>query len=113
MKNEHKKNIKLVNEIMLLCFKLGADNINIDFKTIENKSIITINAKIISLSNNDLKIIKNLLSTPRRKDMEEYYWNLNGDDENNYELSLVGMMTDEVHVDYHKDILYLKLIRIT
>jgi len=44
---------------------------------------------------------------PRRHDIEEYYWELTGDDDLDTELSLVGMMVDDVVIDYknNKDLI--------
>ena len=52
------------------------------------------------------------LNMPRRQDIEEYYWALNGDNDSSSELSLVGMMTDSVDVNYTNDVLKISLTRL-
>jgi len=49
---------------------------------------------------------------PRRQDIEEYYWALNGDNDSSSELSLVGMMTDSVDVNYTNGVLKISLTRL-
>ena len=85
---------------MNYCYKHGSDNVHIDIKK-ENKKIrIFIRAQISSISKEDLELLEKLLKSPRCHEMEEYYWNLIGDNDTDTELTIVGMMIDEAHITY-------------
>ena len=46
--------------------------------------------------------------------MEEYYWNLTGDNDTSTEVTLVGMMIDEAHINYiNGEYLQILLTRIS
>lgn len=111
MKHINQKNMKIVNEVMLYCLNLGARNITTKFIKYDNKVTITIDSVLDHLDTKDLNKIRFLLSQPRKPEMEEYYWNLNGGDDTDSELSLVGMMTDEVSIHYKNSLLSITLNR--
>jgi len=108
MKHINQRNIKIIDELMCFCYKYGAKKINIQIDRDENAFYIHLNTEIHNLPNEVLEITRNLLSAPRCHEMEEYYWNLTGDDDTDTELTLVGMMTDDTEVNY-TDNKYLEL----
>ena len=112
MNHTNQRNMKIVDELMMFCLNHRCDNINLNLKIEDEKTIITIKAYINNLSDDILSEIKSLLSTPRRPEMEEYYWNLNGNDDPDSELILIGMMTDDVIIEYKNNELKIKLIRL-
>lgn len=100
MKHINQRNIKIVTELMGYCYKHGSDNVHIDIKKENKKITIFIKAQISFISKEDLEFLEKLLNAPRCHEMEEYYWNLTGDDDTDTELTLVGMMIDEAHINY-------------
>jgi len=110
MKHITLRNIKLVDELMSFCYKYGAKKININIENTDNKVIIDLKAYIEHISEKTLEILNTLLSAPRCREMEEYYWNLSGNDDTDTELTLVGMMSDEAEINYNPD---TKLLKIT
>ena len=113
MKHINQRNMKIVDEIMMFCLNHGGHNIDLNLKREEKKTTILIKAHINNLPKNIFNEIKSSLSTPRRPEMEEYYWNLNGDDDTDCELALVGMMTDDVNIEYNNNELKIELVRLT
>ncbi|WP_138207952.1 hypothetical protein [Haloimpatiens lingqiaonensis] len=111
MKHNNQRNIKIVSELMNFCYSNGGKNMTIDVKTEEDRTLIYIKSKIENLSEATLEISRKLLNAPRCHEIEEYYWNLTGDDDTDSELTLVGMMTDETCITYEDNILEIKVVR--
>ncbi len=113
MKHLRQRNIKILNELMNYLLKIECHNIDIHFE--ENKENTQINIKCINknIDENIICELNRFLTVPRRTDMEEYYWGLNGYDDSDNELFLVGMMTDDVNISYTDNSkLEIKLLRI-
>jgi hypothetical protein len=100
MKHINQRNIRIIDELMCFCYKHGATKIDINISTIEKVVTIRLSSNIESLDTTVLENMKRLLNAPRCHEMEEYYWELTGDDDTDSELTLVGMMTDEAYVNY-------------
>jgi hypothetical protein len=111
MRHLNQRNIKIVDELLSFCYRQGCSTMNIQIDTVETETIITLCTKIERIIPEELEYIRQSLNTPRYHEMEEYYWSLTGDDENNAELSLVGMMTDEAVVNYTAPVLEVILKR--
>lgn len=108
MKHINQKNIKIIDELMFFAYKYGGSKIQINTHKDTTAFYINFKTEIENLPDDILEITSNLLLAPRCHEMEEYYWNLTGDDDTDCELMLVGMMTDEASLDY-KDNKYLEI----
>jgi hypothetical protein len=82
------------------CYKHGSDNVHIDIKKVKEKIIIFIRAQTSTITKKNLEHLEESLNAPRCHEMEEYYWNLTGDDDQYTEATLVGMMIDEANINY-------------
>jgi len=109
LKHTDQRNIKIVTELMGYCYKHGSDNVHIDVNKENEKIIIFIRAQTSVITKKNLEHLEKALNTPRCHEMEEYYWNLTGDNDTYTELTLVGMMIDEAHINY-VDEEYLELL---
>ncbi|SHI13346.1 hypothetical protein SAMN02745196_03103 [Clostridium collagenovorans DSM 3089] len=103
MKHLNQRTMKLVNELMSFCYKYGSTNLEIKVNTTTEETTINLKAFGISISDKVLESSNELLSAPRCHEMEEYYWNLSGDNDLDTELTLVGMMIDDYSINYNKD----------
>lgn len=103
MKHIYQKNIKVIDELMSFCYKYGGQKIHIDVDYSDESFFIDVKSNNIKLSPDCLEIANRLLSAPRCHEMESYYWGLSGDDDTDTELTLVGMMSDEAHIDYNSE----------
>lgn len=103
MKHINQRNIKIIDELMSFCYKYGATKIDINISTIDKVVTIILSTNIKNLDSSVIKNMERLLSAPRCHEMEEYYWELTGDDDTDSELTLVGMMTDEADINYTND----------
>ncbi|MGO1368975.1 MAG: hypothetical protein ACTHVE_10915 [Senegalia sp. (in: firmicutes)] len=96
MKHDIKKVSKIIDEMSTFCLTHGANTMNM---IVENKkNFFKLTFDIDCMDNNDkkVKLLKRLLSVPRQFEMEEFYWELTGESDHDTELSMVGMMVDEV-----------------
>lgn len=113
MKHLRQRNINLLSEFTSYLVNLGCDDIHIDFKTKKNSISLLFSSTNPNISEKDIDTLTSLLNTPRREYIEEYYWELNGNENFYSELTLIGMMIDESEVSYADNILSVKLIRLT
>jgi hypothetical protein len=111
VKKINQRNIKIVDELMSFCYKNSCVNIKINVLTDLDITTIILSADIPKINPKDIEYIKDSLNTPRYHEMEEYYWSLTGDDDDNTELSLVGMMVDAAEIKYNDPVLEIVLKR--
>lgn len=105
------KNLRIVNELMACCYRLGSTDINVHIKNESTETIIKIFAHLDEISDSTIKKLNDILNTQRQHEIEQYYWNLGGESEFDDQLSLVGMMIDYASVTYTNSILQMNLIR--
>ena len=107
---ESLKAIKLISELTGFVLKAGGEEIDINLKDKEDQIRIIIKSKIENLQQEDLEVLKSL-NTPRQSEVEDYYWELAGENENYQELTLVGMIIDKAEYSYENDILKITVYR--
>jgi hypothetical protein len=101
MRRLNLRNIKIIDELMTYCYSYGASDITVNINTEGDETTITLSAIIDNLDLVTIQNAEKLLNAPRCREMEEYYWELNGDDDTDTELTLVGIMTDEAYINYY------------
>lgn len=111
MKHHFERNLKIINELMTYLHKLKSTDINVSMKRDHSNTYFVIWGKINHIDSDELNSLKLILNTSRQHEVEEYYWNLGGEGEPDGELSLVGMMIDEVEITYLNNILTFKISR--
>ena len=109
-KNINPINIRIISELLSFYMHKGASDVDINLKEEKDKVTICISAIITSTNQEELDRELKLLSTPRQHELESYYWQLSGEDEDN-NLSLIGIMIDTVEYKYEKDKLTLVITR--
>lgn len=112
MKHLRQRNINLLSEFTSYLLTMGCTDIHIDYKDEEDGTTINFSSVNDSLTEKNINKLTTLLGTPRRKDIEEYYWELNGNENFYSELVLIGMMIDSFEVTYNDSLLTVKLVRI-
>ena len=111
MKFQFEKNLKIINELMTYLHKLGAKDISVNFIKNDSTTNIHIWGEIINIEQDELDNLNNTLNTDRQHEIEEYYWNLDSEGEEDGELTLLGMMIDYAEVSYSNKILSFKICR--
>ncbi|MFW6016780.1 MAG: hypothetical protein ACOCRK_10110 [bacterium] len=79
---------------------------DINIKEKDDEVIISLKSYIENIPLERLNALDDL-NTPRQSQVEEYYWELAGENNQYQELSLVGMMTDKAEFYYEDNILEL------
>ncbi|SHH52647.1 hypothetical protein [Clostridium grantii] len=111
MRHEVQKISKIVDEIINFCFLNSSKKVNISIENTDDAFIIITESDQINHSTKKIDQIKELLNVQRQTEMEEYYWQLAGEDIKGGELNLVGMMVDEVDIEFKPPSLKIKLVR--
>ncbi|WP_461205627.1 hypothetical protein [Clostridium sp. DL1XJH146] len=111
MRHEVQKVAKIVDEIINFCFLNSSKKMNISIEDKEDAFIIVAESHQVDCSIEKIERIKDLLNVQRQREMEEYYWQLAGEDIKGGELNLVGMMVDEVFIEFKCPSFKIKLVR--
>ena len=111
MKFNTEKNLRIMNELVAFFLNLGCTNIHIDLSINDNTSHFLLTGNISNLKDKNFNILKDSLCVPRQHEIEEYYWNLIGENETGSQISLVGMMIDKCNISFEKNILRLEIYR--
>jgi len=111
MKHEAKKINLIMNELINLMVRNGAEDIDINIKHRGEISELTLIHRNCHYSPQFVEEIRYDLSSQRQCELEGYYWQLVGDDEPSEELHLVGAMVDEAEVELINNDLHIKVTR--
>jgi len=111
MKTRFEKTLRISGDLMLYCHHHGATELNSSI--VEGDGLITyvINAFPVDITQEQLEGLTKRLGAPRQREIEQDYWELMGESEDFSELTLVGMLCDEVSISYDERELTLTLIR--
>lgn len=111
MQNEIKKITKLVDEVTSLLMKNGSNDINVHIKRDSDLSTITIIDYNSAYPNDEIASLNDILNIQRQCEVEEFYWELMGDDSHEDELFLVGSMVDKATVNKIDNDLHIVMYR--
>ena len=113
MNHRLEKNLKILNELIICCFKRGGRNMDMNLTFEEDVSLFTLSGEVDGMSPESVDRISRQLNEERQREVEENYWTLGGDSELNgeSEMFLVGIMIDEATVTYENGRLYIHAVR--
>ena len=113
MTHEEKKIGKIVEELTMFFFGIGADDIKTDIKRKGNQVEILFESNYRHEFAYDLHRLKEYLNEPRNEGLEDIYWELAGagDPGETSQLLLVGMMLDRAEVEITDDKVHLHLYK--
>jgi hypothetical protein len=111
VRHEIKKVCKIVDELTTLF--LSKDTNEVDFKVISNPdhTIIRIVDYHTHFTDDYIEQLLMTLNSQRQNEIEEYYWTLAGNNDEEDELTLVGAMIDSATIEKRDGNLYIELIR--
>lgn len=109
--HEVKKLSKIVDELITFFFLKKTNKMNIEIEDLKDHYEITMVNDCCELTSEKLEILKSLFNVQRQREVEEYYWRLAGETDDESELSLVGTMIDDATVEYKDNKIIVKLIR--
>lgn len=100
MTHEEKKVGKIVEELTMYFFTVGADDIQTGIQRKGSQAIITFQANYLPEFEYKIQKLKGYLNEPKNVGIEDIYWELAGigDPGESSQLMLVGMMLDKAEV---------------
>lgn len=111
MKHETQKISRIANVLVDFFLSLSAKKIDLSIDEQENFFEIIISSESVNDNHSKIEDLKDFLKVQRQEEIEEYYWQLVGNDNEIEEINLIGMMVDEAVVEHQHPILKVKLIR--
>jgi len=111
MRHEIKKICKIVDELTTLFLK--EDSNEVEFKIIKRpeQTIIKIVDYNTKYSDEAIAHLRKTLNNQRQYEVEEYYWKLAGENDDDDELTLISAMIDTATIEKREGNLYIELIR--
>ena len=113
MIHEEKKVAKIVEELTMFFFTVGADEIESRIKREADSDVIWVRANYDSECREELDYLNEFLNEEKNAGMEDIYWELAGvgDPGEPSQLLLVGMMLDRADVEITEDKVKLHLYK--
>lgn len=111
MIHEKQRIAKIVNEMTLFFYSMGATNISTNIQTEDEETIIKFESNFKGDQKKHIEKLIKCMKIPKQESMEEYYWGLTGECNIDTELSVVGMMTDRTEMEIKGDIIKMVLYR--
>ncbi|MDF2538512.1 MAG: hypothetical protein K0S76_1533 [Herbinix sp.] len=111
MQHESKKIAMIVNELLTMLLLKGAGKIEVKINRQKHNTEIVMKQQQCDYDEMFIQNLRYNLNTQRQTEVEEYFWQLVGDDDNEDELPLVGTMVDEAVVELVDGDLYITVNR--
>lgn len=113
MTYEEKKISKIVQEMTMYFFSIGADKIQSGIDKGDKKVVITFKANYDMDYEDSFSQLEEYLNCPKNDGIEDVYWEIagSGASDETSQMLLIGMMIDEAVIQLEKDFVYLTLIR--
>lgn len=103
--------LQIVNELIGFSMHNGAEDLKIDIKDSQLEVCISVISEASGIDDSIIDTAKRYLDMPRQHDVEGCYGELAGDDIDDNELSLIGMMTDKAELIYDGKTLNIMVVR--
>ncbi len=111
MKHETKKICKIVDELTTLLLQEGRGLVEFKINRLDDKTIISIVDYDTDYSQKEVDDMIECFNVQRQHEVEEFYWQLVGEVDNDSELTIVGVMVDSAEVELRDGNLYIELVR--
>ncbi len=111
MKHEPKKISKIVDEILTYFLHHYGTRAEIVVEPEPTRYTIRFRFTDVNMTDEEFETLSERLVVRRQPELEDYYWQLAGEVEDNSEISLVGMMCDSIEFDRDGGSISLVLVR--
>ena len=111
MQSEIKKLTRIIDEMTYVFMHKGSTDLDIKIKRSKDVSTIYMVDYNTQYSDEDIEDLNKILNIQRQCEIEGYYWELVGEDNDGDELFLVGSMIDNAEVKKIGNNLYIKMDR--
>lgn len=100
MKHRYEKNIRVMTDLLGYCHYIGATEFSTGLVLRQASSVIEVRCKKKRMPRHQLEELHKYLNIPRQREVEQYYWNVGGEENLDSGLSLVGMMVDTASITF-------------
>lgn len=111
MRHEIKKISRIIDELTTLFLKDDTDELDFSVKRNADHTVIKIVDYRTNFTDEFIDQLRELFNAQRQCEVEEYYWQLCGEVDDDEELTLIGCMIDKATVEKKDGNLYLELTR--
>lgn len=111
MRHEIKKICRIVDELTTVLLKEDTDEVDFKIKKENDRTIISIVDYQTRYTQENVNELMACLNVQRQHEVEEYYWQLVGETDDDSEMMIIGTMIDEAKVSLKDGNLYMELIR--
>lgn len=113
MTHGEKKIAKIIEELTMYFFAVGARNIQSGIKVDGNRAVITIRADYTAENRDKLDGMEEYLNESKNEGIEDFYWELagSGDPGETSQLLLIGMMIDRAEISITEEEVSLVLYK--
>lgn len=113
MRHEEKKVAKIIQELTMYFFSVGADDMQSSIQKTNTEVIITFKANYYPDYEDTLQNLDEFLNETKIEGIEDIYWELagSGDPGETSQLLLVGMMIRKAEIQLEDGYVYLKLYK--
>ncbi len=112
MKHEIKKICKIVDEMTTLLLKDDTETVEFKISREGDKTIISIIDYNTKYTQIDIDDLLSCFNVQRQREVEEYYWQLVGESDEDSELTIIGVMVDDAKIELKNNNMYIELTRI-
>ncbi len=115
MVHEEKKLGKIIEELTMFFFSVGANNIYSQIERNGKQVVISFESDYAPEYADNLHVLSKYLNEPRNEGMEDIYWELagSGDPGESSQLLLIGVMIDKAEIYIEDKFVHLKLYKET
>lgn len=113
MVHEEKKITKIVEELTMFFFALGADKMSSGIEKMEKEAKITFSSNYLPEFEHSIHTLEKYLNEPKNEAIEDIYWELagSGDPGETTQLILLGMMVDRYEIKKYENKVELVLYK--
>lgn len=111
MRHEIKRICKIVDELTTLLLKNKSGELDFKIITQPDKSIIRFTSYNTTLEDAYIDHLRLTFNRQRQMEIEENYWMLAGETDEDDEITLVGAMVDSAIVEKREGNLFIELVR--
>lgn len=113
MVHEEKKITKIVEELTIFFFAIGADKISSRIEKMEKEMKITFRSNYLQEYEHSIYTLEKYLNEPKNEAIEDIYWELagSGDPGESTQLLLLGMMVDRYEIKKYENEVELTLYK--
>ncbi len=111
MKHEIKKICKIIDEMTTLLLRDDTNTVDFKIKKMDDRTVISIVDYDTNYSEKEVNDLIECFNVQRQREVEEYYWQLVGECDNDSELTIIGVMIDSASIEVRDNNMYIELVR--